>query len=233
MRHGLPLALLIATFLASATACGGGGGTPDGGGDGGAGGLSDEDYFGLHLGVCFKFKGGLADSEYMHIGTERTTEGSWELVYRRNQVAGRTDFITVENGQVLLHRRQDVGNPGQDVKFDPPLVLLERPVQSTGTSPIVTDSTATEVNTSTTHTWKTSVTVGNVAEVTVPHGTYAEASPVFIVHDRADTGTPEQDQFDFVPELGFITADLDGTDWPAMKLVDVTTLNQGDLCNAI
>ena len=120
------LALAAAVLFACAACSGGsGGGTPDGGTDGGSNGQTDQAYFGLTDGTCYGFlqAGGTAGrppDATLGIQTDNTLGfPALRMDYRVGGFVLRTDFVTVEGGKVLLHRREDTGSPGMKVDLQP------------------------------------------------------------------------------------------------------------------
>lgn len=221
----LPFALLLA-------ACGP---SEGGGADAGTTGPTDEAYFGLQNGTCYGLLGGVGGLQEMTVGVEEETSAlgypAKVVRYRLGGIARRTDYVTVEGGQVLIHRREVIGqgSAGYQVEFDPPVVWLERPVRETGTEPIVTETTATDAATLETATWTVDVNVAAPENLTVPYQTEAiEAHPVYVAYARSDTGTREQDRLWVAPETGFVRFDLSGNDWPEMSLASKWQMQEGD-----
>lgn len=232
MTKRTPVTLAVLALAASLAACGPGGG--NGGKDGGTdGGTPDDAYFGLTVGTCYRLVGGPSNAEQMTIGVETRNKAlgyeASEIMYRLGGLLRRTDWVTFKNGQVLIHRREDRGTPTVSVEFDPPIVFLERPERDTGTSPIVTDTTATDVNTSATSSWHVEVALTPVEATTVPQQTAPyQAFPVFDTYSHPSVGPDQQDRLWVVPDKGIVRADLDGTSWPDMKLDAVWQMKQGD-----
>ncbi|MDF1563977.1 MAG: hypothetical protein P1V51_13090 [Deltaproteobacteria bacterium] len=230
MRRILPPLLLPLLLLLPA--CDGGGGDTDGGVDV----VTDEEYFGLALGSCFVLQGGLGGVQEMTIGVEAENDAlgfmARQIRYRLGGFLRRTDYVTVEDGLVKIHQRSEVGSPNMDVEFDPPIDWLARPFRPTGTNPLRTDTTATDVFTSETETWTARTSLTEAESITVPGLAEAvEAFPAFVVYDRTDAGggmTSQEDRFHLVPEVGFIKADLFGTDWPDVQLIEVRQLPSGE-----
>jgi len=230
--RSLSYGLLLSLLGTGALACGPGGGNTDGG----PGTVTDAAYFGLELGRCFVFKGGLGGVESMTLGVEAENDAlgfkAGQLRYRLGGFVRRTDYITIEAGQVLIHQRSVVGQPNQDVEFSPPIAWLARPFAPTGTSPLRTDTSATDVFSGVQESWTARTTVQPTESVTVPYlSAAAEAYPTFVVYDRTDaTGAmrSEQDIFHFLPETGFVKADLNADTWPAVELVSTHMMPQGE-----
>lgn len=231
-RMALWLAASLIVVLTGA--CGGGGG--GGSGDGGSGEVSDEAYFGLTTGTCYLFRGGLGGVQEMTIGVEEENDAlgfvAKKVRYRLGGFLRRTDYVTVENGQALIHRRTEVGNPGLDVDFDPPIAWLQRPYRVTGTSPLRTDTTATDVYSGETETW-IARTSQLAAEALTVEGLSAptDAFPTYVTYDRTltdGTALSEQDVFYLAPEVGLLKADLDGDDLPDVELVEIRQLAEGE-----
>ena len=230
------LALAAAVLLASAACSGGsGGGNTDGGTDGGSNGQTDQAYFGLTDGTCYGFlqAGGTAGrppDATIGIQADHTLGyPALRMDYRVGGFVLRTDFVTVDKGQVLLHRREETGNPGMQVEFSPPIVLLERPVRETGTSPITTDSTSTDVTSGSTASWQVEVTVAATQSTqTTEQSAPFDASPVYLAYTHPSLGAATQDKLWVVPGTGFVRADLDGSSWPDVTLSAIWQLKQGE-----
>lgn len=231
-----PRLVLAAAILFACAACSGGHPATDGGTDGGTGGMTDEAYFGLAVGTCYGFlqAGGAANRPPdMTIGVEAADSSlgypTRQVRYRQGGILLRTDYVTLSKGKVLLHRREDVGNPGLQVSFSPPIVLLERPERSTGTTPIVTDSTSTDVFTGKTAKWHVEVTLADAVSVqTTQRAKAYQAFPAYLLYHHPTLGADEQDKLWVVPGSGIVRADLNGSSWPNVTLSAVWQLKQGE-----
>ncbi|RMG15581.1 MAG: hypothetical protein D6729_12300 [Deltaproteobacteria bacterium] len=235
LRFASSAARPLALLLLVASACGGGGGNGQGG-DGGSKEPTDFEYFGLTPGRCFGFRGGLAGAQEMTLGVEEENDAlgfvTRQIRYRLGGILQRVDYVTAEEGQLRLHRREYRGSV--EVSFDPPAVLLERPVYPTGTTPLTTETTATDVSTEESSTWTFRISVTEPQDVTVeerpePYHVF----PIFAVVDRGDTMQSEQDEFEFSEEGVWTRLDLDGDAFPEGKLVKIWDTEPGTSCGTI
>ena len=236
MRRVLEMASMALLVLLLAAGCGGGGG--NGSKDGGPTGPADYEYFGLTLGRCFGFRGGLAGAQEMTLGVEEENDAlgftTRQIRYRLGGILQRVDYVSASDGALRLHRREYRGSPTVEVEFDPPPILLERPVLPTGTSPLITQTTATHVSTEETSDWTFRISITEPQDVTVEERTDPyRVYPIFAVVDRGDTMATEQDEFEFSEEGVWTRLDLDGDAFPEGTLVKIWETTPGQSCGTI
>lgn len=230
-RRGLAPALAALLLLAAGVGCGP---PPTDTPDAGPPPIDDWSYFGLQVGRCYGFKGGVGGVQEMTMGVEEERDVlgfvTRQLVFRINGLVQRTDYLTVAAGELLIHRREERGMPGIDVELAPPALWLKRPVEPTDAAPLVTETSATHLDSSV-EAWTFETTVAPLTSRIVPERQVPyDAFPIFSVV-KTPGAADQQDIFYFSPEEGWSLLNLHGADLPEMELVKIW--EPGGACGAI